>query len=108
VQLVDLDSSLIFKSFLIIINYVELVFIVLQKHPAVVDEISHVTLKVQHDASHFFHDLVNGQDLMTHLLELWGAFPTDTDASCLIKVRNLVHVVIRAWIRDAGSTRHSR
>jgi len=104
VELIYLDTSLIFESLLIVVYDVQFVFIVLEQHSAVINQISHVTLQVQHNTPYFLNNLVDRQHLMAHFLKLGSAFTTDTNFSSFVKVCNLIHVVIRARICDACST----
>ena len=101
VQLIDLDTGLVLKSLLIVIDYVQLVFVVLQQHPAMVYQISHVALQVQHYASHFLYHLVDGKNLMAHFLELRGTIAAHSYARGLVQVGNLIHVVVRTRVSDA-------
>jgi hypothetical protein len=107
VKLVDLNPSLILECLLIIINDVKLVLVVLEKHSAMVNQVSHIALQVEHDATDFLNDLIDGENLMAHLLELRGAFCTDPNASCFVQVSNLIHVMIWAWVSNACSPGHA-
>ena len=100
-ELIDLDTSLVLKGLLVVIDDVQLVFVVLEQHSTMVYQISHVALEVQHYASHFLHYLVDGKNLMTHFLELGGTIAAHTDACGLVQVGNLIHVVVRARVSDA-------
>jgi hypothetical protein len=59
VQLIDLDTGFILKGLLVVVDYVELVLIVLHQEPTVIDHISHVALEIEHDAANLFHNCIN-------------------------------------------------
>ena len=102
VELIDLDASLIFESFLVVVYDIQFVLVVLKKHTAVVYQISHVAFEVKHYTSDFLYYLIYGKNLMTHILKLWSAFSTHSYPCGLVQIVYLIHVMIRARICDAS------
>jgi hypothetical protein len=102
VKLVDFDSGFILKSLLIVINYVELVLVILKKHPSMIDQVSHVAFKVEHDATYLLNNLIDGKYFMPHLLQLRGAITAHSNSCRFIEISNLIHIVIGARVRDAS------
>ena len=45
-QLIDLNTSLIFESLLIVIDDVKLVFVVLKERASMIDKVSHIALQI--------------------------------------------------------------
>lgn len=67
VELIDLNSGLILECFLIVIDYIELVFIVLHKKASMIDHISHVALKIKHNSTHFLDNSIYWKKFVTHV-----------------------------------------
>ena len=102
-KLVNLDASLIFKSLLVVVYYVKLVFVILEEETPLVNQVTHVAFQVEHNASDLFNDSIDGKQLVTHLFEKGCTLTAHTDARGLIEVGHLIHVVIGAGIRDTRS-----
>ncbi len=107
-KLVDFDSSFILKSLLIVINYVELVLVILKKHPSVIDQVSHVALKVEHDAAYLLNDLIDGKYFMPHLLKLRGTIAAHSNSCRFIEISDFVHIVVGTRVCDASRPGNTR